>query len=566
MQRFFAILLLFFHLGAGAQPEHILHKNYAERSVYLDSVGAFFDEIQYENAAKQLTDLELWANKNKDVELALKFRLMKYDLPGQEEHSKNWTVGYLTVANEALRDGHLFVAADAYGDLAKRYWQHNLYSKSLEYNFKAYAIYNKIPSGIYPHKAKYQHAMAISYYVFKDYEKAKFYLLSLKENDTFNLFHVLGPSFYNTLAMAYSQNKQYDSALMAFYKIYNEAISGADYTTAAIAAGNIGDIYYYTKKYDSTIYWLTTESNIAEKYLPGLLEKNRTNSAVNLAEIYFKKKKLDSANYYIQKAFSILTGKQKKTLLTRQYLYKVYSQILAAEGKMDKAYEFSRRYADVSDSLSMQFDKSKIFKTELMLDSLRHEMEVTRLVEARKVSVLIRNGSIAFITMLSIIIVFMVNRRRLKHKNREEKAAHELQTAQIELENFTKSLQEKNRKIDQFATELEKIKTEHHQVSISETLLQLQQSTILTEEEWNGFRAIFEKVHAGYINRLKVKFPDLSPGDVRYIVLVKLNFDNKEMANILGVGTNAVRNSKYRLRKRFDIHDDESFDNMIQNI
>ncbi len=97
-------------------------------------------------------------------------------------------------------------------------------------------------------------------------------------------------------------------------------------------------------------------------------------------------------------------------------------------------------------------------------------------------------------------------------------------------------------------------------------LEKLQQSILLTEENWDEFKALFEKVHKGFFTRLKEKLPGLSPADVRFIALSKLNYSNKEMATMLGVGAGAIRQHRSRLRRKLNISEDASIEEIASSI
>lgn len=100
----------------------------------------------------------------------------------------------------------------------------------------------------------------------------------------------------------------------------------------------------------------------------------------------------------------------------------------------------------------------------------------------------------------------------------------------------------------------------------TEVLSQLQNSILLTEDQWEQFKFNFDKVHIGYLNRLKDKLPDLTPAETRFMVLAKLKLSNKEMAGMLGVSMQGVRNYKYRLRKKLNLPEDGDIDSLVNII
>ena len=126
----------------------------------------------------------------------------------------------------------------------------------------------------------------------------------------------------------------------------------------------------------------------------------------------------------------------------------------------------------------------------------------------------------------------------------------ELITAETLLLNFTENLKQKNSLIEQLEAKLKNTELEKDQ---SEHIEKLLQSIILTEDDWNEFRKLFEKAHPGYIYRLKNKYCNLTETDIRLFTLLKLRLSHREMASMLGVTVEAVRKSRQRLRKKLDL-------------
>jgi DNA-binding CsgD family transcriptional regulator len=65
---------------------------------------------------------------------------------------------------------------------------------------------------------------------------------------------------------------------------------------------------------------------------------------------------------------------------------------------------------------------------------------------------------------------------------------------------------------------------------------------------------------------LKEKLPDLTQAEIRLVCLTKLNLDTKEMAGILGVSFATIRQSRYRLRKKFGLSDEGGIDDLVNSI
>lgn len=83
----------------------------------------------------------------------------------------------------------------------------------------------------------------------------------------------------------------------------------------------------------------------------------------------------------------------------------------------------------------------------------------------------------------------------------------------------------------------------------------LWESIILTEAHWEQFKLLFERVYPNYLLRLRTTYPELTPAEVRLICLSRLSLSTREMAHRLGVSTDTVFKTRYRIRKKADLPD-----------
>src|SRR5690606_9920415 len=95
-------------------------------------------------------------------------------------------------------------------------------------------------------------------------------------------------------------------------------------------------------------------------------------------------------------------------------------------------------------------------------------------------------------------------------------ANQELELARLNLDSFTQSIRKKNKLIEQ-------LQSRNPEEDKAELFQQLQQSTILTEDDWQSFQQLFDKAHPGFIQRIKETQTTLSIGELRYFVLSRLN-------------------------------------------
>jgi len=81
----------------------------------------------------------------------------------------------------------------------------------------------------------------------------------------------------------------------------------------------------------------------------------------------------------------------------------------------------------------------------------------------------------------------------------------------------------------------------------------LYNNRILTDTDWELFKKRFEQSYPGFLLRLRTRFPEMSSAEERLFLLIKINLNGQEIANILGITANAVKKSRQRLRKRLEL-------------
>ena len=80
------------------------------------------------------------------------------------------------------------------------------------------------------------------------------------------------------------------------------------------------------------------------------------------------------------------------------------------------------------------------------------------------------------------------------------------------------------------------------------------------------FETYFDEVHDEFFKRLKEKYPQLSPNDLRLCAYIRMNFSTKEIATLLNISYRGVEISRYRLRKKLILPRDKNLSTFLLNI
>ncbi len=73
------------------------------------------------------------------------------------------------------------------------------------------------------------------------------------------------------------------------------------------------------------------------------------------------------------------------------------------------------------------------------------------------------------------------------------------------------------------------------------------------DAEWEIFAKHFDQIHKDFLDNLKLKFPNLTPNEIKLSAFIKIDLSTKEIAQLLNISVRGVEISRYRLRKKMGI-------------
>lgn len=85
------------------------------------------------------------------------------------------------------------------------------------------------------------------------------------------------------------------------------------------------------------------------------------------------------------------------------------------------------------------------------------------------------------------------------------------------------------------------------------TVLKTIDENIKFDNDWYRIKAHFEKIHPGFFDRLRKKFPQLTPNDHKLCALLRMNLSTKEISHILKITAPSTEISRIRLRKKLEL-------------
>jgi DNA-binding CsgD family transcriptional regulator len=88
----------------------------------------------------------------------------------------------------------------------------------------------------------------------------------------------------------------------------------------------------------------------------------------------------------------------------------------------------------------------------------------------------------------------------------------------------------------------------------------------ISKNEWQSFEKNLVKSHEDFVNRLTVKYPLLTPKDIKLCIYLKMNLSSKEIAPLMNISYRGVELHRYRLRKKLDLPTEENLSQFMITI
>jgi len=359
---------------------------------------------------------------------------------------------------------------------------------------------------------------------------------------------------YNTMGLSYQKLHQYDSALIAFDHALKLARTYPNHPWVTLIQGNRGDVFFMQGRYDSAkvLLALDVEGSLAQG--PGWAD-NAANSMQWLARIKTIEGDPKGA-LEILRASDLQLKKLPKARIQAN-IYYGFIEAFRKLGNADSVFIYMQKYQHLHDSLEYAAGSAKAEVVQMRLENEANIHRITSLNKEKRRISLIRNFIIVFVLLLSFIGFMVLNRQKLKLKVKQQQALdekriaeQEAQSANDQLKLYTRNLIEKNTLVETLQQQLlQKEISEEQKVHIAS----LSAHAILTDEDWENFKNLFEKVYPAFFYRLRQKVSDLSMADLRIAAMSKLQLSNKEAATLLGIAPNSVLKGRQRLRHRLGL-------------
>ncbi len=351
------------------------------------------------------------------------------------------------------------------------------------------------------------------------------------------------------------------------------------------ASNRLGLLYKERDEYDMAMEYLKRSRAISLAHKDN---EHITKNNENIASVFIKLGLMDSAKYYLDGAYPIAVAGQYHKWL--RDILKDYRDIYVSQKDYKKALLYSERYEQLKDSIFSEEKRSQITNLQFehqmaqQQQALKlHENQIVLLQQEKRLERFLIFGLVAGIMALIGGGVYFIRQQRFRYRQNQEIAERKRKLAAIELENaklreeeLKKSLDFKNKELTSYTINFiqknDLIESIRLQLDALKKVIPAEElkgiNTLIrksasVDNDWEDFKRTFENVHHNFFGKLLEKYPDLTPAELRLCALICLNLSMKEMASLLGISADSVKTARYRLRKKFNLEQDQNLTDFV---
>ena len=544
-----------------AQYQQLLDKTYAQRLEFLwdfhTQTWYMKDSIANKARIKSLKEFAI-AHWDKELSIEADFSDILYRFQKNAISTEAAIKETKQLIDATNKIGYTIALPKFYRQVAYWYWHHMYnYEMAFEYQYMILDIQEKFTDEESPDKPACYAELGEYYFFINNYTLCKQIMKKVLAFPPNIFTNKIQHWARNAIGLSFQAEGKLDSADKYFNEIIHSEIKYRLVEWAAISKGNLAYSHFLRGDYEKSIPLFKEDIETALKFADYGLAST---SSARLGESYFKLGKYDEAETQAQLAlnYALESGQYKRL----EPVYTLLTKIALHQRNFKKIESYHSATIIVKDSLKKLFNANQLLRVHQKFQRLNELKFENKQRESR----LERNFLIAFVFTLMILSVYVYFNQRNKFKQNQiinqlklDQVEQDLENSSIQLQQFAQGISDKTKIIEEMEIQLEKELN-------YDSVLELQHFTILTDEDWDKFRILFEAVHKGFLISLKEKFPTLSPAEIRFMSLSKLKLNNKEIANSLGISVQSIRVTRHRIFKKINLPKESSFEDLVEQI
>ena len=455
------------------------------------------------------------------------------------------------------------------------HWAKGSYDHGLEYLLDGLSIFKSLNDtlGI----ANCLMNIGLIYSDRADYDLASQYFF-----ESLKLFESVGATersatTYVKLATVFINEGKLNAALDFLNRAVNIHGPGKFFYGMSEILNRFGMLKMEMKQYDSANLYLGHSLEVSMKIddLDGV-----TKNYADLAKVALLTNKYEEAERLLQEG--LVYARKVGSHKWLKEIYHGLTQIARNKGNLEQAIFYYDQYTIEKDSIFNEQMLNNLTKLEAELATLEQkrqldakENEIFILEQASRLqnTQLIISVVFALVVILFSILV-MRNRKLVAEKNKRrmmeeaDKVRQELEFKNRELVSYTINFVQKNQLFEELTTSIKDAK-KNSPDDLRKDLIVMERTVkkhLQIDKDWEDFKLRFENLHSGFFDKILGKESSLTGNDLKLCALVKMNFSIKEIADMMGISSESVKTSRYRLKKKLQLPAEMSLNDFLYSI
>ena len=174
------------------------------------------------------------------------------------------------------------------------------------------------------------------------------------------------------------------------------------------------------------------------------------------------------------------------------------------------------------------------------------------------------NGKIFFMGVgIDISSRYLLEKEKQKTKEIIETKQKELIVSVLEISKTNKIIKHIFKKIDDLLVKQSENKSVTKLYSDLTQIRKELEVKISNPDNWEIFKLRFAEIHIDFFSNLKIKHPNLTKTELKYSAYLKIHLSSARIMSILNVSKEAIKKTRYRIRKKLDLSPKDSLEDYI---
>lgn len=421
-----------------------------------------------------------------------------------------------------------------------------------------------------PYYNNLHHRLGIIYYKFRSYQLSKKeFLLVLKNKDVPTDVEI---NIMNSIALIYRNTDQPDKSRIYFEKALQLAEKYNDKGWTGVIMGNLGAYYYQKGNFERARQLMQLDYQISSETKQW---ESAMNALILLAEIDIRLNKPDNAIHKMKESERIMNSHYHSKNVNA-LLHKTWTLIYEAMNNYREAYHHQKMHLAYIDTLQKEenFEQFNNTQFQMAFQQKQSQIQLLKSKKKRVEQLFLFSGVVVCVIIIGLFLVIrQVVLRRKKEKEvltlQNLRIEDELRNTEEQMRLVLTNLGEKNELVSQLQSEIDHFQSLSENISNDEKESmqdKLHSFKLLTEDDWDEFRRLFEKLNPGFLVKFMELSDTLSKADLRLAALIRLDLSYSQIGKILGISPESVKRTHLRLRKKLMIDQQKDLDDMIRSL